>query len=98
MNANEPAFPVAEINTNNGVFTVIGSHPGLTKREYFAAMEQLEPLDDISKSFTEALVGEPIPNHTEPMKYWLWESKLRARLKLLRADALIAELERIEKK
>jgi hypothetical protein len=91
MNANEPAFPCSLEHP-------VVNPTGLTKRELFAAMEQLEPLDDISKSFTEALVGEPIPNHTEPMKYWLWESKLRARLKLLRADALIAELERIEKK
>jgi hypothetical protein len=83
--ANEPAFP-ADHQTGTGP-----GHPGLTKREYFAA--HAPEVSQLKRGAAEALIGEIFPE--EDLEASIrWSSKVDARLRVIYADALIAELEK----
>lgn len=89
MNANEPAFPrhygtmtdcEKKAANRENLWT-----PGLTKREYFAAMAMQGLLSNpITKELVEDCFGLEVPRRV-------------AELALHAADALLAELERSEK-
>ena len=71
----------------------------LTRREQFAMAEQLGDLDHPdaapSKTRCEALAGPmPVRGAIEQLQ---WEARWRAALRVMRADALIAALEKEEK-
>jgi hypothetical protein len=71
----------------------VSVEPGLTKREYFAAMADLEEWKDSSVQFMESVVGEPVPSWNEqPLAHLTFYAKFNAIIKCIKADALITEL------
>ena len=85
INDGGPAFP-APYN-NDGV--------GMSLRDWFAGQETLADLDHpeatISPELTNALAG-PRPDKTfteDPIAWTVWESNWRAKLKYIRADAML---------
>ncbi len=81
------AFP-AQDNYN-------GHFPGMSLRDWFAGQETLSDYDhpDSWKHYSvmlEAVNGVPPDFKTEPLGYFKWECEARAKIKLMRADAMIA--------
>lgn len=68
---------------------------GLTIRQYFAAMRK-EPIfgsDTLSISWAEAIMGSEVPSFNEkPAENIQWWITAHERFSVMRADALIAEL------
>lgn len=99
-----PAFPTEKIVYDAGHPTrEIGRVPinGMSLRAYLAGMERLTEWDHpeaiIPNELSEALAGEPTPTGgwaKSPLQMFHFTAKWRAALKLIRADALIAELEK----
>jgi len=87
INDGGPAFPAM---TPGGYCT-----PGMTLRDYLASQEQLNDYDTavISTRWLEAVVGRAKPedhNTAEGvMELMRFENEFRARLKYLRADAML---------
>jgi hypothetical protein len=86
INDGGPAFPRPGISTNwaEGYHT----HKGMSLRDWFAAQEQLNDCGEVSIDFLETLVNSPTPK--TPLEYIIWEAKTRAKLKFIRADAMLA--------
>lgn len=87
--ANEPAFPINEKNDDGTHFVTV---TGLTKREYFAATTKVmkanfTTIDEVAK-----FVGVEILEELDAIAIIELDAKVIAKLKVLHADALIAEL------
>lgn len=87
-----PAFPVPLVN--HPAHGVIASDiQGMTLRDYFAAHVIID--DDVSPEMAEKIVGRPCPkwqnDYLEARKYW---AELRAILRGIEADAMLAEREK----
>jgi hypothetical protein len=66
---------------------------GLTKREYLAAMADLDEWKDSSPEFMESVVGESTPSwQLEPLAHLAFYAKFHAIIKCIKADELIKEL------
>jgi len=64
---------------------------GMSLRDYFAAAETLDDLQDLNMAGAVALAGpKPEGNwSTNPIEWLKWEAKWRAELRFIRADAII---------
>lgn len=89
--ADQPAFP----NVGDGK-----KYDGMTLLQHYAGLETLSDLDhpkvNMQKLIVEKLAG-PMPTNSSPEEVLLWEARWRAVLKVIRAKALIAELEKEQK-
>ena len=67
------------------------SWDGMTLRDWFAGQEQLSDCNDIDMGTFEALAGKrPDGNLTTNTIAWLeWEAAWRARIRYIRADAML---------
>ena len=81
-----PAFP----SNDDGI-----QNEGMTLRDWFAGKETLADLDHpeatISAELTNALAG-PRPDKTfaeDPIAWTVWAATVRAKLKYIRADAML---------
>lgn len=88
-----PAFPVPDSHHANGQVQYGGY--GMTLRDWFAGQETLSDYDhpDAWKSYDIVLVGVNGPHpdpKTNPLGYYKWECEARAKLRLMRADAMLA--------
>ena len=82
----QPAFP--HQNTDE-------HYNGLTKREMMAATVSIGSIEKWSQELTEALAGYSEPSYSkEPLKYMQFLCDAEAKLRTMKADALIAELNR----
>lgn len=99
-NSNQPASPVEctyDVFDNvKGAQTgnTTGWEMGLSKREYFAIHASLsDSLGGFSTGFVEKLLGEKMPDaELQANEYFQWWAKGEARIRRLKADALLAEL------
>jgi len=92
-NANESAFPEVQPLPQFDYHTY-----GLTKREYFAAMATDCDIEAWTKEIREALAGYEQPSFSkDPLKYIQFVCDAESKLRRMKADALIAELNRENK-
>lgn len=99
-NKNLPAFPVeCSYDENKNVKgcqtgNTTGWEMGLSKREYIATHVSLsDSLDGFSTQYTEKLIGEKMPDaDLSTFEYFKWWAKAEALIRTLKADALLAEL------
>lgn len=68
--------------------------------EYFAAHETLSEFDhpesSVNLKFCQSLAGpKPVVGNCETQPVWEWEAKWRAKLRFIRAKAMVEEAERI---
>lgn len=95
MNTGGPAFPVPDSHQFNG-------HPGMTLRDWLAGQETLSDFDHpetcVAPTLTTALAGAgPEKSSKEdPLAWAVWEATWRAKLRYIRADAMLAEKARRE--
>ena len=78
-----PAFPHE---------TSLGYHHGMTLRDYFAAAEKLEDLDETCISDIAVALAGPIPTgnwRTNTVEWIKWKAKWRAEMRFIRADAML---------
>lgn len=88
-----PAHPVADFVCPNGQVQQ-GSY-GMTLRQWYAGQETISAQDEsMSVAWCEILAGEPMPltgSDGYALAFVIWEATWRAKLKFIRADAMIAE-------
>lgn len=98
INDGGPAFPQQSYHRPNGEFE--WPQDGMSLRDYFASNEKLTEWDGtdsmLPTAATEALAGRPMPAGgwgAKTPEQWLemhmWEADWRARLKYIRADAML---------
>ena len=82
--------------TNDGgmAFPLEGYSSGMSLRAYLAAHETLSDIDDgLTESGIGQLIGRKLRQwNTDPIGNLIDEAEARAKLKFIRADAIIAEL------
>lgn len=88
-----PAFPAQDWQAKGN------HHPGMSLRDWFAGQETLADFDNpdatMPRGMAEALAGRPRPDHGagNTRDQWLamlqWDADWRARLKFIRADAML---------
>ena len=86
------AFPHPEVaRVQDGRCVVADADPGMTLRDWFAGKEQLSDSYDFSAEICEALAGKrPDGNWSSNPIAWLeWEATWRARIRYIRADAML---------
>ena len=87
-----PAYPVQDVSALCAVY-------GMTLLDAFALAETLGDFDDgwgkEGHLRVEALAG-PMPNEGDFLSFAEWEAKARARLRYIRARAMLAEKRRLE--
>lgn len=95
-NKNLPAFPISSSSNETGTYSLLDARSGfdyigLTKREWMAAhVDVSNEMVNSSIAFIEALMGkQPPSSHLENFAYW---NEAEAKLRVMKADALIAEL------
>ena len=93
MNANTggPAFPIPPFGTGDPRDGLSTSWEGMTLRDWFAGNEQLVDCVEISVPACEALAGKR-PDGTwkdNPIALIEWEAAWRARIRYIRADAML---------
>ncbi len=95
-----PAFPQQVMYSENHGFTPASAYTdetGVTVLDFFAAHEPLADFDNgnatIAKKLAEQLVGhgEPPGCLEFPLVALRWEAEWRAKLRYLRAEAMLAE-------
>ncbi len=91
-------FPATIVVTKEGY---VEEYKGASLRAWLAGTESLSEWDNpevfIGKELSEALAGESTPVggwSKTPIEMLQFEAKWRAKLKCIRADAMIAELEK----
>lgn len=104
INDGGPAFPHAEfakdvvMEDGRPACRVYFASPGMTLRDYFAAHEGLEEFSGrgVPIELGIQLAGHPpsVPQEDDYVAWLKWQAKVRAALKYIRADAMIAEMER----
>ena len=65
---------------------------GMTLRDYFAAAEKLEDLDETCISDIAVALAGPIPTgnwRTNTVEWIKWKAKWRAEMRFIRADAML---------
>jgi len=82
------------------------THHGMTPRDYLAAHETLNDVD-VTTEMAELLAGEPMPKRSDSLAWLRWDSKWKAALRYIRADAMLevrgagagasSEVERLKK-
>lgn len=94
-----PAFPVPDTYHPNG--QVEYGATGMSLRDWFAGRETLEGCEDLPVETLEALAGRPWPRLRWPgataedrLNALAWNADWRARLKFIRADAMLRARER----
>lgn len=92
MDNGGPAFP-CPIDEDGGWYNKEAN--GMTLRDWFAGQETLSDYDhpDAWEAYDIALelVNGPHPDtETNPLGYYKWECEARAKIKLMRADAMLA--------
>lgn len=89
------AFPVQESIMSGG--DPVPAAPGMTLRDYFASHEGLEEFSgtNIPIELGIQLAGHPpsVPQKDDYVAWLKWQAKVRAALKYIRADAMIAARE-----
>lgn len=98
-NKNQPAFPVEVSYRSDGSIYGIqtgnesGFEAGLTKREIISATISMgNEMESYSPKTLVELVGRPIPS--EPLANVQFWAEAEAKIRVIKADALLAELER----
>jgi hypothetical protein len=93
INDGGSALPTADAYHPSG--QIAYGRKGMSLRDWFAGQETLADLDHpeatISPELTNALAG-PRPDKTfteDPIAWKVWESNWRAKLKYIRADAML---------
>ena len=92
-NKNQPAFPdTMRAQSQSYLNQNPESWPtGLTKREYIAThIDVSKDMEDYTKAFFEELLGRPFPGNT--IENYLFWAEAEAKLRAMKADALLAEL------
>ena len=89
------AFPFGQISELTGQPINGFFDPGMTLRDWFAGQETLSDYDhpEAWKAYHIAMevVNGPHPDPgTDPLGYHKWECEARAKVKLTRADAMLA--------
>jgi hypothetical protein len=90
INDGGPAFPIAAStgDPRDGVYC----QTGMTLRDYFAAAETLDDIDEtVIFDIAVALAG-PIPTgswKTNTVEWIKWNSRWRAEVRFIRADAML---------
>jgi len=89
-NKNQPAYPVSEEVTER-IDQDIKIYTGLTKREWLAAtLDISKDLTDLPFGMVQKLIGRPMPtDQIEAINYW---AEIDAKLRVIKADALLKEL------
>ena len=85
INDGGPAFPRSATDQCH-------SQEGMTLRDYFAAAEKLEDLDETCISDIAVALAGPIPTgnwRTNTVEWIKWKAKWRAEMRFIRADAMI---------
>lgn len=91
-----PAFPADyEAENSRPGSRAWEQHPGMSLRDWFAGQETLSDYDhpDSWKHYgviLEAVSGRPPDAAAEPLSYFKWECEARAKIRFMRADAMIA--------
>lgn len=87
INDGGPAFPLQSIGPE-----FQPGYSGMTMRDYFAAAEKLEDLDETCISDIAVTLAGPIPTgnwRTNTVEWIKWKAKWRAEMRFIRADAMI---------
>ena len=85
-----PAFPVPMIPVDFG-FTEVREQ-GLSLRNWFAANASLDDCEEMSVRSLGKVLGREPPNfEADPIGYMEWDAAWRAKVRYLRADAMLAE-------
>lgn len=89
-----PAFPQTSIDRGCGLETADSyGLGGMDLRDYFAAHVSVS--DDYAQSIKEALVGRACPSWaSQKLEYLAFEAEFEARLRGLKADAMLKERQR----
>lgn len=89
-----PAFPVLEAKQLGDKMVLDLVSPWLTKRELIASqMDARSDIADFSLEYLEALIGRARPSAPTTAEELLkWDAECEAKIKVIKADALIAEL------
>ena len=85
INDGGPAFPVSVEAWDRG------QHLGMSLRDYFAAAETLDDLEDLNMGCAIALAG-PKPAGdwcSNPIEWLKWDARWRAEVRFIRADAML---------
>jgi hypothetical protein len=90
-NKDMPAFPVVEQTKNGDKMLLDCTASGVTKREWMAALINVaNEMENSSISFIKELMGKEPPTGTmENHAYW---NEAEAKLRVMKADALLTEL------
>lgn len=92
-NKDQPAYPALDTTSIGGQPALELKHEGLTKRELIAAMMQPEP-NNYTIETMEKIMGSTLPDFTkDPIGNIIWYAELDAKLKIIKADALLKQLE-----
>ena len=79
-----PAFP----RTYNG-----DGHNGMTLRDHFAATSNVsDQMKDMTSNGASRL-GVPMPKNSDSLDWAIWRARIKARLRFLEADAMLAARE-----
>lgn len=68
------------------------THTGMTIREKIAAMLPEMQIDFGSNTNAESFIGREMPSSNNPVEYLTYMAQIEAKLRVIRADALIEEL------
>jgi hypothetical protein len=80
-----PAYPAGY-----GLDGICIVYPGMSLRDWLAGQEDLNDCAETSfKSFSEALGITPVNYASDPIGYMAWEAEIRAKIKYMRADAML---------
>ena len=88
INDGGPAFPSPPSQYSNGFYS---TGNGMTLRDYFAAAETLDDLEDLNMAGAVALAG-PKPEgdwSSNPIEWLKWDARWRAEVRFIRADAML---------
>lgn len=94
------AFPFGQISELTGQPINGWFAPGMTLRDWFAGREEISNEEVFSWELCEALAG-PRPDKdrkTDPIGWEIWQSTWQARVRFIRADAMLAAREWREEK
>ncbi len=101
-NKNLPAYPQPITGSTTDGLTEIGDYNscavGLTKRELIAAhMDARSDIADHTLEYLETLVGRARPSAPTTAEQLLkWDAECEAKIKVIKADALLAELSKTQ--
>jgi hypothetical protein len=84
-----PAFARTGHECTNGDWVV--PQNGMTLRDWFAGNEKVDPSEHFQWELCEALAGpRPIKSRaTDPVEWEIWQAAWQARIRFIRADAMI---------